>query len=207
MPEHDSEHPKKSEKKLSSNWFKKHKVMTGILAFIALCVIINALSPSSKDNLQNTSAKSSDSGNTSSATSPTTSNSGTSTKSTTSPSTQPASTNSTSTNATSIATPPPSTPAVTVSQKNAVNKAKDYLNVEAFSHDGLIDQLEYDQFSAADATYAADNSGADWNQQAAKKAKEYMDTESFSRQGLIDQLVYDKFTTDQATFGVNSVGL
>jgi hypothetical protein len=97
--------------------------------------------------------------------------------------------------------------AVTVSQKNAVSKAKQYLTVEAFSHDGLISQLEYDQFSTADATYGADNSNGDWNAQAAKKAKEYMSTESFSRQGLIDQLEYDQFTLDQATYGVNAVGL
>lgn len=97
--------------------------------------------------------------------------------------------------------------AVTVSQKNALNKAKDYLNYAAFSHDGLVDQLVYDQFSVADATYGADNSGADWNAQAAKKAKDYMSFSSFSRGGLIDQLEYDKFTPDQAAYGANAVGL
>jgi Host cell surface-exposed lipoprotein/Glucodextranase, domain B len=97
--------------------------------------------------------------------------------------------------------------AVTVSQKNALRKAKDYLNYSAFSHDGLVDQLVYEQFSAADATYGADNSGADWNQQAAKKAKDYMSYSSFSRGGLIGQLEYDKFTANQATYGANAVGL
>ena len=97
--------------------------------------------------------------------------------------------------------------AVTVSQKNALNKAKDYLNYTAFSHDGLVDQLVYDQFSIADATYGADNCGADWNTQAAKKAQDYMSYSSFSRGGLIDQLEYDKFTPDQAAYGANSVGL
>lgn len=97
--------------------------------------------------------------------------------------------------------------AVTVSQKNALNKAKDYLSYTAFSHDGLVDQLVYDQFSTADATYGADNVGANWNDQAAKKAKDYMGYSSFSRGGLIDQLEYDKFTPDQATYGANAVGL
>lgn len=101
----------------------------------------------------------------------------------------------------------PAAPAVTVSQRNALSKAKDYLSYTAFSHDGLIDQLVYDKFSTADATYGADHSGADWNEQAAKKAKDYMGYSSFSRQGLIDQLVYDKFTTAQATHGADSVGL
>jgi len=104
-------------------------------------------------------------------------------------------------------TPAPATPTITLSQKNAVNKAKDYLNYTAFSHDGLVAQLEYEKFSAADATYGADNCGADWNQQAAKKAKDYLNYTSFSRDGLIEQLEYDKFTPDQATYGVNAVGL
>lgn len=97
--------------------------------------------------------------------------------------------------------------AMTVSQKNALGKAQSYLSFSAFSHDGLIDQLEYDQFSADDATYAADNCGADWNDQAAKQAKSYMSYSQFSRGELIDQLEYDKFTPDQAVYGANSVGL
>lgn len=106
-------------------------------------------------------------------------------------------------------TPTPTTkPAsATVSQKNALAKAKSYLGYTAFSHDGLVDQLEYEKFSHDDAVYGADNSGADWNEQAAKKAKSYMDYTSFSRQGMIDQLVYDKFTPEQAAHGADSVGL
>lgn len=104
-------------------------------------------------------------------------------------------------------TTPPPTSSETVSQKNAVAKAKSYLNYTAFSHDGLVDQLEYDQFSHADAVYGADNSGANWNEQAAKKAKAYMEYSAFSRGSLIDQLKYDKFTQAQAEYGVNAVGL
>lgn len=97
--------------------------------------------------------------------------------------------------------------AVTVSQKNALSKAQDYLAYSAFSHDGLIKQLVYEQFSTADATYAADNVGADWNAQAAAKAKDYMSYSSFSRGSLINQLEYEKFTPDQAAYGATSVGL
>lgn len=101
----------------------------------------------------------------------------------------------------------PDEPTVTVSQSNAVDKAKSYLDFAGFSRDGLVAQLEFDKFSNADAIYGADNAGADWNEQAAKKAKSYMDFSSFSRQGLIDQLEFDKFTTAQATYGADSVGL
>lgn len=95
----------------------------------------------------------------------------------------------------------------TVSQRNAVQKAKSYLNYTGFSHGGLVAQLEYEQFSNADAIYGADNSGANWNEQAAKKAKSYMDYSAFSRGSLIEQLKYDKFTQEQAEYGANAVGL
>lgn len=98
-------------------------------------------------------------------------------------------------------------PSETTSQRNAVRKAKDYLSYTAFSHDGLVDQLEYEQFSHADAVYGADNSGGNWNEQAAKKAQDYMGYSSFSRGSLIAQLEYDKFTREQAEYGANAVGL
>ena len=104
-------------------------------------------------------------------------------------------------------TPAPTTNSETVSQENAVRKAISYLNYSAFSHDGLVAQLEYDQFSHADAVYGADNSGADWNEQAAAKAKSYMSYSAFSRGSLIAQLEYDKFTQAQAEYGANAVGL
>ena len=95
----------------------------------------------------------------------------------------------------------------TVSQSNAVNRAKSYLDYTAFSRQGLIEQLEYEGFSNADATYGADHSGADWMEQAVKKAESYLEYSSFSRSGLIDQLEYEGFTHEQAVHGVNSVGL
>ena len=98
-------------------------------------------------------------------------------------------------------------PSETISQKNAVKMAKSYLGYSAFSHDGLVAQLEYEQFSHADAVYGADNSGANWNEQAAKMAKQYMEYSAFSRGSLIEQLKYEKFTQEQAEYGANAVGL
>lgn len=91
-------------------------------------------------------------------------------------------------------------------QKNALSKAAAYLDYSAFSYSGLIQQLEYEQFSTEDATYAADNCGADWNEQAAIKAQQYLDYSSFSRGSLIDQLKYDGFTQSQAEHGATAVG-
>lgn len=95
----------------------------------------------------------------------------------------------------------------TSSQQNAVRDAIRYLENSAFSKRGLIGQLEYEGYSTADATYGANNSGANWNEQAEKSAKSYLENSAFSRAGLIDQLEYEGFTTAQATHGVNFVGL
>lgn len=94
-----------------------------------------------------------------------------------------------------------------VSQLNALRKAEEYLAFTAFSRQGLIEQLEYEGFSTADATYAVDAVGANWNEQAAKKAREYLDMMAFSRSGLIDQLVFEGFSPAQAAYGADSVGL
>ena len=93
------------------------------------------------------------------------------------------------------------------SQKNALAKAKGYLGYTAFSYKGLIEQLEYEGFSSEDATYGADNCGADWTAQADKKAADYMGYSSFSRASLIEQLEYEGFTQEQAEHGASSVGL
>ena len=76
----------------------------------------------------------------------------------------------------------------TAGEKNALAKAKQYLEYSAFSYSGLIDQLEYEGFSKEEATYGADNCGADWNEQAVEKAKSYIKHSAFSHSGLIDQL-------------------
>lgn len=94
----------------------------------------------------------------------------------------------------------------TLGEKNALNTAKQYLNYTAFSYKGLIDQLEYEGYTNAEAKFGADNCGADWNEQAAKCAQQYMDYTSFSRSGLIDQLEYEGFTKEQAEYGVKAVG-
>jgi hypothetical protein len=103
-------------------------------------------------------------------------------------------------------TQPPAA-AETASQSEAVSKAQSYLSISGFSRTGLIQQLVYDQFSDADATYAVDQVGADWNAEAAQKAKEYLSISSFSHQGLVDQLTYDGFTPAEAESGVTQAGL
>lgn len=101
----------------------------------------------------------------------------------------------------------PPKPDFTPSQENAIAKAESYLDFSAFSKQGLIDQLEYSQFSSADATFAVEyiegSGGVDWNEQAVKKAESYLDFSAFSQQGLIEQLEYSGFTPSQAQHGAS----
>lgn len=94
----------------------------------------------------------------------------------------------------------------TTGQKNALEKAKSYLKFAAFSYTGLIEQLEFEEFSTEEATYGADNCGADWFEQAAKKAASYLKYSSFSKQGLIEQLEFEGFTHEQAVYGATQNG-
>ena len=56
----------------------------------------------------------------------------------------------------------------TLSQKNAIKKAEQYIKLMAFSESGLIDQLEFEGFSNEDATYAVNKLNVDWKEQAKK---------------------------------------
>lgn len=101
---------------------------------------------------------------------------------------------------------------LTKSQQNAVRSAKQYLSMQGFSRDGLIQQLssEYgDSYRITDATVAVDSMGIDWNRQAIRSAKQYLDMQGFSCKGLIQQLsssAGDKYTVNQATYGATQAG-
>ena len=103
----------------------------------------------------------------------------------------------------------PSTPPAsgeTIGQKNALKSANSYLSIMPFSREGLIEQLEFEQYSHEDAVFAAVHCCADWYEQAAKSAKSYLDIMSFSRDGLIDQLEFEGYTHDQAVYGAQANG-
>lgn len=113
------------------------------------------------------------------------------------------------------AAPANSSPAGTTSELQALAAAQNYLSDgQGFSRQGLIHQLDSsagDNFSVADATWAVNRSGANWDDQAVDSAKNYMsDGEGFSRDGLIQQMTSaegDQFTQAQATYAANAVGL
>ena len=103
--------------------------------------------------------------------------------------------------------PTTTAPRFTRSEENAIRSARSYLDFMAFSRSGLIEQLEYEGFTNAEATLAVDYLDVDWNEQAWKSAEAYLDSMPFSRSGLIEQLEYEGFTRSQATYGVDRAGL
>lgn len=97
-------------------------------------------------------------------------------------------------------------PTISTGQANAQKKAVNYLNVMAFSYQGLVEQLEYEGFTSEEAIYGVDHCGANWSEQALKKAKSYLNTMAFSYTGLMQQLEYEGFSTQEASYGVDHCG-
>lgn len=97
--------------------------------------------------------------------------------------------------------------AATENQQKALDKANEYIDTLALSHDGLIKQLEYDGYATDVATYAADNCSANWNKEAKEMAEQYMESTSYTYKSMVQQLEADGFTKDQAKFGAKAAGL
>ena len=98
------------------------------------------------------------------------------------------------------------TKAETLSQRNAIRKAEDYLRFMAFSKIGLIEQLEFEGFSKEDATYAVNNISVDWNEQAYEKGQSYLNMMGFSEDGLREQLEFEGFTKSEIDYAINKIG-
>ena len=97
--------------------------------------------------------------------------------------------------------------------QNAINAAHQYLRFQAFSKQGLIDQLDSsygDGYSVSVATAAVNGLQVSWNAEAVLAAKQYLRNQSFSCRGLIQQLSSsfgDKFTLAQAQYAAHKIGL
>jgi hypothetical protein len=97
--------------------------------------------------------------------------------------------------------------------QNAIRSAKDYLQTQAFSKQGLIHQLDSaygDKYPVSVATAAVNSLNVNWNSEAVQAAKDYLKSQSFSCQGLIQQLSSsfgDKFTLAQAQYGARGAGV
>src|SRR5690242_14545561 len=95
--------------------------------------------------------------------------------------------------------------------RRALQSAESYLEMSGFSKQGLYEQLSSsagEGFTQAQAQYAVDHIGADWNKEAVESARSYLQMMPMSRAELIDQLsssAGEGFTYEQALYAVNKV--
>lgn len=100
-------------------------------------------------------------------------------------------------------------PNLTAQEEGACKMAANTLSGGAgTSRSTLIQTLEWQQFSEAEAILAVDHCNADWNQEAVESAKFYMQSTGASHSTMMQWLTtWQKFTDDQAEYACQEVGL
>jgi len=99
-------------------------------------------------------------------------------------------------------------PEMTPGQRNALESAEDYVEMMAFSKQGLFEQLSSpagDGYSKADAKFAVEHLDVDWKEEAVEAAKNYLDMMPMSEQELFEQLTSaagEKFTEEEARYAI-----
>lgn len=160
------------------NWFVRHKVMTVILALVAIVIIGSAASSGDKKN------------NTANNNSPVNTSSNTEDKKV-----EPVTTEN-------------KQPDVPAEYKSALSQASTYAETLHLSKKGVYDQLvsEYGgKFKPEAAQYAIDNVKADWNANALAQAKTYQNDMHLSPAAIRDQLISEygaKFTAAEADYAI-----
>ena len=94
-----------------------------------------------------------------------------------------------------------------IENENALEQAKELLEDEGYSHSRLIKELEEKSYSNDASTYAADNCGADWNEEAVERGNQFIPfLESKTKSELIEQLQHDGFTYEEALYSATEKG-
>ena len=95
---------------------------------------------------------------------------------------------------------------VTATQESALQAAKRYLAACPTSYRGLLRCLEQEGYAPADAAYAADHCGADWDRQAVRYARRCLSERPFPLRQLIERMQAEGFTEAQARYGASKNG-
>lgn len=92
----------------------------------------------------------------------------------------------------------------------ALSLAQSIIDSGCFSYTGLIESLmdeELSGYTYEEAVYAADNCGADWNEEAMESAARYVGWGINEKEMLTEMLEEDGFTHEQAVYGAENSGL
>ncbi len=84
--------------------------------------------------------------------------------------------------------------------EGAVNSAKIYLKSMAASKTKIISFLRKKGFNEEEATYGAENCGADWYYQALRMAMAYLSVQEYTYEQLALQLINEGFTEDEIIY-------
>lgn len=96
----------------------------------------------------------------------------------------------------------------TASMENALREAQNVLaGNDYYSYTGMIQKLRSAGYSQEEATYAADNCGADWKDQARRQASFLLLYQNMNHDELIKALLAQGFTEEEAEYGYNQNGL
>jgi len=94
--------------------------------------------------------------------------------------------------------------------ENLMNTVKEWFVGRGKSYAQVLEDLpEYGEFTETEVRYAADNCGADWNQEAIICAQNWLERgDGYSPQELIEVVEeISKFTREQAVYGVENCGV
>ena len=90
-------------------------------------------------------------------------------------------------------------------QEKSIESAKYYLLSAPYSKSSLVALLEESGYSPEEAVFAAENCGANWNEEAYRYAKKLMEFSSFSKEMLVFQLEIKGFTHEEAIYGASKI--
>ena len=102
-------------------------------------------------------------------------------------------------------TPQEEEPQLTFRQETALAAARYRIGSGGLSKRALIQHMTAGGSSRADATFAANNVGADWKKEAVEQARDRLDALAYPKRSLREHLEADGFTRAQAKHAVNKV--
>ena len=94
---------------------------------------------------------------------------------------------------------------LTFRRETALAAARYRIDSGGLSKRALIQHMTAGGLSRADATFAANNVGADWKKEAVEQARDRLDEVEYSKGSLIAHLESDGFTRAQAKYAVSKV--
>ena len=94
---------------------------------------------------------------------------------------------------------------MTTGQQLALERGKELVDSRGISYNYLVHELTYyNGFTEEEATFAADNCGADWYAEAVECATGYLENSPYDLEGIVSIMAYEGFTQAQTDYGLST---